>query len=115
MRRYYLGTSGARFMTLFRILKLLAALLILKIAAGVVFSYPDYFPPDFGSDFLLGREAHFFGSYQGAFYLHIIAGPLSLVLGLLLMNDRFRRTLPKWHRRLGRIQVLGVLLLVAPS
>jgi hypothetical protein len=104
-----------RSMTLPRVLTLVAGLLILKVVSGVVLKYGEYFPPNFESDFLRGRELYFFGSYQWAFYVHIAAGPLSLVLGLILLSERFRLRFPKWHRSLGRIQVLDVLFLVTPS
>lgn len=104
-----------RLKTLQNILKLLACLVILKVIVGVVLSYRDYLPPNFESDFLRGRATYFFGSYQWAFYAHITAGPCSLVLGLTLLNERFRLRLPKWHRYLGRMQAACVLLLVAPS
>ena len=94
---------------------LMAGLLVLKVVASVLLSYPDYFPPNFSSDFLLGRESHFFGSYQWAFNVHVVAGPLSLLLGLVLISSRFRQRLPQWHRRLGRVQAVAVLLLVTPS
>lgn len=102
-------------MKLPRVLTLLAALLILKVNLAVVWGYRNYFPADFNSDFLRGREDYFAGAYQWAFYAHIASGPVSLVLGTLLVSESFRRQLPKWHRRLGRIQVACVLLLVAPS
>jgi len=92
-----------------------AGLLILKVTLVVVLNYPDYYPPNFGSDFLRGREAYFSGPYQWAFYTHIASGPTSLLLGMILLSGRFRRRLPAWHRYLGRIQVACVLLLVAPS
>lgn len=101
--------------TLLRLLTCLAALLILKVTGTVVLNYRDYLPPNFESDFLHGRQSYFFGSYQWAFYPHIVASPISLILGMILISDRFRLHLPKWHRRLGRIQVLIVMLLVAPS
>lgn len=93
----------------------LAVLLILKIVVITGISYRDYMPPNFRSDFLAGREGHFFGTYQWAFFPHIIAGPISLLLGLVLMSDRLRAKSPAWHRRLGKIQVANVLLVVAPS
>src|SRR5260221_646372 len=101
--------------TLQSVLTCLAGLLILKVTGAVVLKYRDYFPPNFDSDFLQGREPYFRGSYQWAFYLHIAAGPLSLILGMILISERIRLRFPKWHRRLGKIQVLGVLFLVAPS
>jgi hypothetical protein len=106
---------NSRSTTLERVLVFLAGLLILKVVGGVVLKYGDYFPPNFTSDFLQGREAYFFGSYRWAFYVHIVAGPLSLILGMILISERFRLRFPKWHRYLGRFQALDVLSLVAPS
>src|SRR3954469_1330248 len=96
-------------------LRLLAGVLILKVTVDVVLKYRDYIPPDFSSDFLRGRESFFWGGYHWAFYLHIASGPVSLIVGLILLSDRFRQRFPKWHRLLGRLQVVDVLLLVAPS
>lgn len=96
-------------------LRIAACVLILKVTIGVVLIYRDYFPPDFSSDFLHGREGYFRSSYQWAFYPHIAAGPCSLVLGMILLSERFRVRFTRWHRILGRIHVTNVLLLVAPS
>ena len=98
-----------------RILKLLTCVLICKIVVVVLVSYRDYMPPNFGSDFLQGRDRYFHGSYQWAFYIHITSGPGSLVLGLILLSEQFRLRFSKWHRCLGRIQIANILLLVAPS
>jgi hypothetical protein len=92
-----------------------AVLLIFKVTLSVVVGYRRYFPPDFDSDFLLGREVYFWGPYCWAFYTHLAGGPTSLVLGTLLMSERFRGRWPRWHRRLGRWQVACILLLVVPS
>jgi hypothetical protein len=81
----------------------------------VVIGYRDYFPPNFRSDFLLGREAYFWGTYALAFYAHLVVGPLTLLLGTLLVSQRFRTAAPRWHRSLGRVQGLGVLVVLAPS
>ncbi len=104
-----------RSLTLQRVVTCLAGLLILKVTGSVVLNYRQYLPPNFDSDFLQGRESYFWGSYQWAFYTHIAAGPLSLILGMLLISERFRLSFPKWHRYLGRVQVPVVLFLVAPS
>ena len=101
--------------TLFRILKLLAALLICQVVLVVVGNYPNYYPSNFGSDFLRGREPYFSGAYQWAFSTHIASGPFSLVLGLIQVSEHFRRRFPAWHRDLGRIYVVCVLVLVSPS
>ena len=98
-----------------RVLAILATVLFLKVTLSVIWGYRDYLPPNFRSDFLLGRESYFFGVYQWAFYTHIAAGPLTLIFGLILISDRFRMRFPKWHRSLGKIQVAMVLLLLLPS
>jgi len=97
------------------ILKTAATVLILKVTAQVIYGYRNYLPPNFQSDFLFGRESYFYGPYQYAFWCHLIAGPASLVLGLLLISTAFRRQFPQWHRRLGRIQVAIILILLVPS
>ncbi len=93
----------------------MAAVVVLRVTAGIVLGSLDYFPPDFNADFLRGREATFFGSYQWAFYPHVVVGPLTMLLGLLLVSTAFRTRWPQWHRRLGRLQVLCVLGVIAPS
>lgn len=98
-----------------RALIVVVALLIGKVTVAVMLGYSNYFPPNFQSDFLQGREGYFFGRYQWAFYPHIMSGPAALFLGMLLISERFRLRFPKWHRRLGRIHVLNVLFVVAPS
>ena len=54
--------------------------------------YRDYFPPNFESDFLRGRKPYFWGPYHWAFFTHLISGPASLMLGAILANDRFRKS-----------------------
>jgi hypothetical protein len=98
-----------------RILTLLAGALVLKVTTSVVSNYHNYFPPNFASDFLRGREPYFRGVYEWAFYTHIMSGPVSLILGLILIAERSRARFPKWHQYLGRLQVSCVLLLVTPS
>jgi hypothetical protein len=101
--------------TLRRLLAFLAVLLILKVTLSVVLGYREYLPPNFKSDFLIGREAYFFGAYRWAFYTHIVVGPITLLLGLLLISDRFRARFPQWHRTLGKVQGMLVLLVLTPS
>ena len=100
---------------LLRVLRLLACVLILKVTLSVVLGYRDYLPPDFASDFLRGRQAYFFGPYQWAFYSHIAAGPVTILLGLILISEQFRTRYRKWHRVLGKTQVLLVLFALVPS
>ena len=96
-------------------LALLAGALILKVIASVVSGYHSYYPPDFASDFLRGRQDYFWGGYHCAFYAHILSAPVSLILGLILVGDASRARFPTRHRHLGRYQDACVLLLVTPS
>ena len=93
----------------------LTCVLILKVTLNVILVYRDYLPPNFKSDFLQGRQAYFSGGYQWAFYSHVRSAPCSLVMGMVLLSEQFRRKHLVWHRCLGRIQVACVLLLVTPS
>jgi hypothetical protein len=89
--------------------------LILRVLAAILANYPDYFPPNFDSLFLQGREATFRGAYRAAFYVHIFSGPVVLFNGLVLLSEYVRRRYGGWHRRLGRVQVVVLLLFVLPS
>ena len=98
-----------------KVIRVLAGLLVAQTVVAVLLSFPDYFPPNFRSDFLLGRGDYFYGAYAWAFYAHVLSGPVTLVLGMVLMSSRFRVRWPAWHRVFGRAQVMCVLLLLAPS
>jgi len=120
--RLFCGVSGEGLLMSLRkssklrmALMLAAAVLVVKVTVAVVIGYRNYLPPNFASDFLLGREAYFFGPYRWAFYTHIAIGPFTLLAGLLLMSERFRLRWPMWHRGLGRAQVACILLLLTPS
>jgi uncharacterized membrane protein YozB (DUF420 family) len=93
-----------------------ACLLFAWGLTSILYQYQWYFPPDFeSSDFLLGRRASFRGAYQWAFYVHIICGPIAIVLaGLLIFSggiSQYRRT----HRLLGRILASVIILGLLPS
>lgn len=96
-------------------LRWLAVVLILRVLVTILANYRDYFPPDFESLFLQGREATFRGAYRVAFYVHIFAAPVVLVNGLVLLAVNARCPHRAWHRWLGRGQVAVLLLLVLPS
>ena len=98
-----------------RFAQLLASLLVCQTTLAVLITYGNYFPPNFRADFLLGRSEYFFGTYQWAFYVHILSGPFTLIAGLILLSEAARRRFPKSHRYLGRVQVLCILFLVTPS
>lgn len=97
------------------VVQVLTCLLVCKTTVSLLLTFHDYFPPNFRSDFLLGRSSYFFGTHQWAFYTHIISGPFALMGGLVQLSDSVRSRFPKWHRRLGRVYIVCVLFLVAPS
>jgi uncharacterized membrane protein len=96
-------------------LRWLAVALIVRVLATILANYPDYFPPNFDSLFLQGRETTFNGVYRPAFYLHIFSGPVVLFNGLILMSEYVRRHHAGLHRFLGRTQVVVLLLFVLPT
>ena len=104
-----------RLRTLSAVLRGLAVLLILRVLAAILANYPDYFPPNFESLFLQGREATFTGIYWPAFYIHIFSGPIVLFNGLILMSEYVRQYYGGLHRFLGRVQVIVLLLFVLPT
>lgn len=97
------------------IFRILTAVVIAKVTFSVILNNRQYFPPDFRSDFLLGRQAYFYGVYQYAFFTHVVAGPISLMLGLVLVSKWFRAQWPVAHRWIGRTQVTLVVFVVAPG
>jgi uncharacterized membrane protein len=108
-------SAAVRYRILTTILRCLAVVLILRVLAAILANYPDYFPPDFDSLFLQGREATFTGAYRAAFYVHILTGPVVLLNGLILLSEAVRRRHGGLHRALGRVQVAVLLLLMLPS
>ncbi len=104
-----------RYRLLTAVLRWLAAVLVLRVLAAILANYPDYFPPNFDSLFLQGREAAFTGLYRPAFYVHIFAGPVVLLGALVLLNESVRRRYGGLHRVLGRVHVAVLLGLVLPS
>ncbi len=104
-----------RYRILMTVLRLVAVVLILRVLVTILAQYPDYFPPNFDSLFLQGREATFTGTYRVAFYVHIFSAPFVLVNGLILLSERVRRRRGGLHRALGRLQVVVLLVFVLPS
>ena len=91
------------------------ALLFLKVLLSILYEYRWYFPANFEAAFLIGREDVFVGLYRVAFYVHIVSSPVALVCGAFLMTSGGNRRFRHLHRYVGRIQILMVILAVAPS
>jgi uncharacterized membrane protein len=101
--------------TLTTVLQWLAIVLIVRVLITILANYPDYFPPNFDSLFLQGRETTFAGEYPPAFYIHIFSGPIVLINGLILMSTYVRLNYRGLHRSLGWVQLVVLLLFVLPS
>ena len=114
-------TTPLRSSRLMAVAAIIASLLLMKVFLGILYQYQWYFPADFNSEFLSGRQGAFHGAYRAAFYVHIIGAPLTLIVGLFLLVSghrtlEFRRY--RWatiHRWAGRVQAVVVLLAVVPS
>lgn len=104
-----------RYAPLLRCLTALTGLFIVKSAVQISATYTGYFPPDFETRFLTGRQTYFFDGYHIGFYAHILAGPPTLLLGLILLHRPTRQRFPRLHRRLGKVQVALILLLLTPG
>lgn len=97
------------------ILRWVVVVLVLRVLVSILSNYPDYFPPNFDSTFLLGRERTFPGVYEVAFNVHLMTSPVVLVLGLVLLSETVRRRYGRLHRRLGWVQIVLLLAFVLPS
>jgi uncharacterized membrane protein len=91
------------------------AMLMLKVLASIVWEYRFYFPPNFDAAFLIGREKTFVGIYRIAFYTHILAGPVVVILSAALMLTGGKSRFRKFHRWVGRLLVVMVLVSIVPS
>jgi uncharacterized membrane protein len=98
-----------------QVFRLLATCICLTITVSIIRQYVNYFPPNFGTGFLLDRHLHFWNGYSFAFYIHIISTPLALLNGVYLTNDHLRSKHAGAHKVLGRIQAIVIILLVGPS
>lgn len=97
------------------LMRLLLIVLMGKVLVSILLEYVSYFPPNFDSAFLTGREDSFTPLYATAFYTHLIGGPLALVLGAALMASGGKVGKYNWHRWVGRVQLLIVLFALVPS
>ena len=94
---------------------LLALLLVARVLMSILLTYQDYFPADFNSAFLAGRQDHFRGIYKVAFYLHILIGPLTLVLAYALQFSGSLMRRLNLHRPLGKTQLTLIVLILSPT
>lgn len=100
---------------LMNLLRGAVALLGLRVFLGILSEYPKYVPPDFDSAFLTGREKSFTPFYATAFYIHLVSGPLAILLGCFLVWSRGRGSWRTWHRWAGRVQMAQIFALLVPT
>lgn len=94
---------------------LASAVLFVKVLLAILYEYRWYFPADFNSAFLSGRQESFVGLYRAAFYTHIISGPIALVLGAFLILSGGQSRSHRFHRRAGRLQMAILFVALVPS
>lgn len=111
-----LTTRGSKRLELLLLIAFwLLLLLFYRVIVAILLQYQNYFPPNFDSSFLRGREATFNGWYRFAFYAHIISGPPCLLIAAFLMFSGGKTELGPWHRHLGKILATLALLVMLPS
>ena len=88
-----------------------------RVLVAIIAEYSNYFPPNFNSDFLLGRQSYFWGSYSTAFYAHIVISPIAIILAAMLMwtGRRPRSKFAFLHRQLGKVQAVLIVGIVVPT
>jgi uncharacterized membrane protein len=80
--------------------------LVVLLSLGVaLFSLRYFAAPEHGA--LLGLRT---GLARLVLLVHVAGGVLALAVGPFQFSGRLRRRAPRWHRRLGRAYVAGVLV-----
>jgi len=90
-------------------------LFILSMAVLIsMSSVQHFFPYSQPSTFLQPKQAHY-GIYLPALYGHIFTSGLILLLGFLGFSQWIQTQHLLWHRRLGKLYVVLILFISAPS
>lgn len=85
-------------------------LIAFLISLSIIYLSINYFHPDFSKGYLIGKEA-IFPFFKYFLFVHIIAAPIVYISGLI----QFIFTKDKGHRLIGKIYIISVLFLAAPS
>ena len=95
----------------------LAALLIAAFAGLMLTKTLPYYTFEKGIHFLTTKSDDTNDSpvFRTGFYVHITTSLLVLVAGLLQFLPWLARRGPALHRRLGKVYIIGILALAAPS
>lgn len=100
---------------LLAIARLSVVVLLAKVFFSILLEYQRYFPADFEATFLIGRRETFTTVYASAFYIHIVSGPLTVLLGTWQMWSGTRTRFRALHRWAGRMQMLLIFGALVPS
>ena len=88
------------------------------LACGILMlnGFPNYFPPRFDQGFLRQKEDYFYRSaYFVGFFSHIVSAPVVLFCGVVQMSQTVRIQVPRFHRKVGLIYVVLILVAMAPG
>ena len=113
------STSGAIAYTIWRLGSAMVkggfALVILLTGVGIVWNSLPYFS-SLNVGFLRTKATIFYkAAYLSAFYAHISVGFIVLATGLLQFSRRMMCRFKAWHRLAGKVYIVLVLSIMAPS
>ncbi|MEM6473548.1 MAG: DUF2306 domain-containing protein [Planctomycetota bacterium] len=109
-------TSVSPSITPARLTKWVFLAFVAWIGWHILAPYPQYLPPNFDVGFLRGKGEFFYrNGYSIGFFAHILAAPLALLPGAMQASRTLRVRRPYFHRVLGRLYCVLVLLLVTPG
>lgn len=91
-------------------------LILILLTVPLSWNALTYLNFDFTYGFLkLKQQAIETGWYLPAYYAHILAAAVILIIGIFQINNIWRVRWPKLHRILGKVYVGGILFLSAPG
>lgn len=94
---------------------ILSSLVIFFSALMIKLTLP-YFTFETDVDFLLTKQSILYNKiWLASFYLHIGASPFILLAGIIQFNDYLLHRFKKLHRLVGKLYVLLILCISAPS
>jgi hypothetical protein len=93
------------------------ALLVIQFTIGMAAIVMSYFPYKFGHDFLATKSDALLHSkfYLASFYIHITSSFIGLVTGLINFFIPLLRLSTYWHKTIGKLYTLSILILACPS
>lgn len=98
------------------VIRWLLGVIVLFLVVSLAFNALTYFNFDFRYGFLkLKQEAIATGFYLPAYYSHVLAAGLILLLGLFQLRTTISLRWRRLHKFLGKCYVYGILFFAAPG